>query len=66
VAIGLDLLADQALKMHSDYLVLRNMGRASQMLMENRKYLNAYLKMFDYIDGNDIKVKDLNHAFDLA
>jgi hypothetical protein len=42
------------------------MGRTSQMLMENRKILDAYLKIFDYIDGYSIKVKDLNHAVDLA
>jgi predicted transcriptional regulator len=66
VAIGLDLPTDQVLKIHSDYLVLRNMGRASQMLMENRKNLDAYLKILEYIDGNGIKVKDLNHAVDLA
>lgn len=66
VAIGLDLPTDQALKIHSDYLVLRNMRRTSQMLMENRKDLDVYLKLFDYIDGNGIKVKDLNHAINLA
>ena len=39
VAIGLDLPTDQVLKIHSDYLVLRNMGLASRVLMENRKNL---------------------------
>ena len=39
VAIGLDLTTDQALKIRSDYLVLRNMGMASRVLMENRKNL---------------------------
>ena len=66
VTIGLDLTTDQALKIHSDYLVLRNMGLASRVLMENRKNLGAYLKLFDFLDGNKIKVKDLNHAVDLA
>ena len=41
VAIGLDLTTDQALKIHSDYLVLRNMGLASRVLMENRKNLGC-------------------------
>ena len=66
VATGLDLTTDQALKIRSDYLVLRNMGLASRVLMENRKNLGAYLKLFDFLDGNKIKVKDLNHAVDLA
>jgi hypothetical protein len=66
VTTGLDLTTDQALKIHSDYLVLRNMERASRVLMENRKNLGAYLKLFDFLDGNNVKVKDLNHAVDLA
>ena len=66
VAIGLDLTTDQVLKIHSDYLTLRNMGKASRVLMENRKSLGAYLGLFDFVDENKIMVKDLNHAIDLA
>ena len=66
VTTGLDLTTDQALKIQSDYLVLRNMGLASRILMENRKDLGAYLKLFDFLDGNKVKVKDLNRAVDLA
>jgi hypothetical protein len=39
VTTGLDLTTDQALKTHSDYLILRNMGKASRALMEHRKDL---------------------------
>ena len=66
VAIELDLTTDRALKIQSDYMVLRNMGLASRVLMENRKNLGAYLKLFDYVNENKIKVKDLNHAVELA
>ncbi len=66
VTTGLDLTTDQALKIQSDYLVLRNMGLASRILMENRKDLGAYLKLFDFLDGNKVKVKDLNRAVDLT
>ncbi len=66
VAIELDLTTDQALKIRSDYLLLWNMGMASRVLMENRNNLGTYLKLFDFLDGNKIKVKDLNHAIDLA
>jgi hypothetical protein len=66
VAIGLDLPPDQILKMRSDYMVLWNMGMASSVMMENRNNLWAYLKLFDFLDGNKIKMKDLNHAVDLA
>ena len=66
VTTGLDLTTDQALKIHSDYLVLRNMGLASRVLMEHRKDLGAYLGLLDFVNGNKIKVKDLNHAVDLA
>jgi hypothetical protein len=41
-------------------------GDASRILTENIKNLGAYLKLFDYLDGNNVKVKDLNHAVDLA
>ena len=66
VAIELDLTTDQALKISSDYLVLWNMGMVSRVLMENRNNLGAYFKLLDFLDGNKIKVKDLNHAVDLA
>jgi transposase len=66
VTTGLDLTTEQALKIHSDYLVLRNMGKASRVLMENRKDLSAYLGLLDFVNGNKIKVTDLNHAVDLA
>lgn len=66
VTTGLDLTTEQALKIQSDYLVLRNMGLASRILMENRKDLGAYLGLFDFVNGNKIKVKDLNHAVGLA
>jgi hypothetical protein len=39
---------------------------ASSVMMENRNNLWAYLKLFDFLDGNKIKMKDLNHAVDLA
>ena len=51
VTTGLDLTTDQALKIQSDYLVLRNMGKASRVLMENRKDLGAYLSLLDFVDG---------------
>jgi hypothetical protein len=66
VTTGLDLTTDQALKIQLDYLTLRNMGKASRVLMEHRKDLGAYLGLFDFLDGNKIKVTDLNHAVGLA
>jgi hypothetical protein len=66
VTTGLDLTTDQALKIQSDYLVLRNMGLASRILMEHRKDLGAYLGLLNFVNENKIKVKDLNHAVDLT
>ena len=66
VTTGLDLTTDQALKIQSDYLTLLNMGLASRILMEHRKDLGAYLGLFDFVNENKIKVKDLNYAIDLA
>jgi hypothetical protein len=60
VAIELDLPTDQVLKIHSDYLILQNMERASRVLTENRKNLDAYLSLFDFVNGNNIKAKELN------
>ncbi len=34
--------------------------------MENRKNLGAYLGLLEFVNGNKIKVKDLNHAVGLA
>jgi predicted nucleic acid-binding Zn-ribbon protein len=42
------------------------MGKASRVLMENRKNLGAYLSLFDYVNDNKIKVKELNDAVYLA
>ncbi len=66
VAIELDLPTDQVLKIHSDYLILQNMERASRILTENRKNLGAYLSLFDFVNGNNIKVNDLNESVHLA
>ena len=66
VAIGLDLPTDPVLKIHSDYLILQNMEKASRLLTENKKNLGAYLKLFAFVNGNNIKVRDLNHAVGLA
>jgi hypothetical protein len=66
VAIELDLATDQVLKLHSDYLILQNMEKAWRVLMENRKNLGAYLGLLDFVNGNKIKVRDLEHAVGLA
>ena len=66
VAIELDLPTDQALKTHFDYLVLQNMERVSQILMQNRKNLDSYLCLFDFVDGSNIKMNDFNDAVGLA
>ncbi len=66
VAIELDLTTDQVLKIHSDYLILQNMERVSRILTENRKNLDAYLVLFDFVNGNNIKMNDLNQAVHLA
>ncbi len=66
VAIELDLPTDQVLKVHSDYFILQNMERASRILTENRKNLDAYLSLFDFVNGNNIKVNDFNYAVGLA
>jgi hypothetical protein len=42
------------------------MGLASRVLMENKKNLGAYLGLFDFVNENKIKVKDLHHPVDLA
>ncbi len=36
------------------------------MLIENRKNLDSYLCLFDFVDGNNIKMNDLNYAVSLA
>ena len=67
VAIGIDLPTGQVLKIHFDCLILQNMEKASSVLTENKPNLvGAYLKLFDFAYGNNIKVRDLNHSVDLA
>ena len=41
VAIERDLPTEQVLKVHSDYLTLQNMEKATRMLMENKKNLDS-------------------------
>ena len=66
VAIELDLPKDQVLKIHSDYLMLQNMEMVSRILTENRKNLDSFLCLFDFVDGKNIKMTDFNHAVHLA
>ena len=66
VAISLDLPTEQVLKIHSNYLILQNMGKTSSLLMENKKHLDAYLSLLNFLNGNNIKVKDLNNAVGLV
>ncbi len=66
VAIELDLPTDQVLKIHSDFLILQNMERVSRILTEHKKNLGAYLSLFDFVNGNSIKMDDLNQAVHLA
>ena len=66
VAIMLDLPTDQILKVHSDYLMLQNMERVARILTENRKNLDSYLCLFDFVDGKNIKMTDFNQAVHLA
>lgn len=66
VAISLDLPTDQVLKIHCDYLILQNMDKTSLKLTGNKKNLGAYLKLFDFLDGNNIKMNDLNNAVGLV
>lgn len=42
------------------------MERASHVLTENIKNLGAYISLFDYVNGNSIKMDDLNQAVHLA
>jgi hypothetical protein len=42
------------------------MGMASRVLTENRGNLAAYLKLFEYLDENNVKAEDLSHAVGLA
>jgi hypothetical protein len=66
VGIGIDLPTGQVLKIHFDCLVLQNMEKASCVLTENKKNLEAYLKLFNFVNGNNIKVRDLSHAVNSA
>ncbi len=66
VAIMLDLPTDEVLKIHSDFLILQNMERVSRILTENRKNLDSYLCLFDFVNGNNIKMTDFNYAVHLA
>jgi hypothetical protein len=42
------------------------MEKALRVLMENGKDLGTHLGLFDFVDENKIKVKDLSHAVGLA
>jgi hypothetical protein len=42
------------------------MEKASCVLTENKKNLEAYLKLFNFVNGNNIKVRDLSHAVNSA
>ena len=67
VAIGLDLPTGQALKIRFDYLILQNIEKAACVLTENKKNLvGAHLKLFKFVNENNIKLRDLSHAVNSA
>jgi AraC-like DNA-binding protein len=64
VAIFLDISTEEVLKIYSNYLTLQNMRQVAQILKENRHNLSPFLKLFNFINKNNTKGRDIKEAIE--
>src|SRR5919107_1503051 len=65
VAIGLDLPTEQVLKIHSDYLALRNRQDVVSILLENGNKPTELLKLLHYLRENHLILNDVKEVVDI-
>jgi hypothetical protein len=65
VAIGLDLPTEQVLKIHSDYLALRNRQDVVSILLDNGNKPTELLKLLHYLRENHLILKDVKEVVDI-
>ena len=64
VAIILDLPKDDVIQNYLDYLTLKNMGKVAFILQEYKDNLSTFLKLFSYLNKNNIKWNNLKQTLD--
>ena len=65
VAIGLDLPTDQIMKIHSDYLALRNRQDILSILLENGNKPTELLKLLHYLRESNLSLSDVKEIVDI-
>ena len=64
VTIILDLSKDDVIQNYLDYLTLKNMGKVAFILQEYKDNLSTFLKLFSYLNKNNIKWNNLKQTLD--
>ena len=62
VAIALDIPTEQVISIYKDYLTLQRMSMVVSILDKHRRSIPAFITWFEYIEKNNVKVKDITNA----
>ena len=62
VAIALDIPTEQVISIYKDYLTLQRMSKVVSILSKHIKNIPAFITWFEYIEKNNVKVKDITNA----
>ncbi len=64
VAVSLDIPTEQVISIYKDYLTLQRTSKIVFILNKHRESIPAFVTWFEYIEKNNVKVKDLTNAID--
>ncbi len=64
VAISLDIPTEQVISIYKDYLTLQRTSKIVSILNKHRESIPAFVTWFEYIEKNNVKVKDTTNAID--
>ncbi len=64
VAIALDIPTEQVISIYKDYLTLQRMSKIVSILNKHSGSIPAFMTWFEYIEKNNVKVKDIKNAID--
>ncbi len=64
VAVSLYIPTEQVISIYKDYLTLQRMSKIVFILNKHRVSIPAFMTWFEYIEKNNVKVKDITNAID--
>lgn len=64
VAVSLDIPTEQVISIYKDYLILQRTSKIVSILNKHMGSIPAFVTWFEYIEKNNVKVKDITNAID--